>query len=128
MPQYLIIYDGRCNLCSAGVQAVYALDQGRLFSYVPMQDEMALAAWGITPTTCAEGMIVLDQTHPHQYWQGSAAVEQIARLVPGVAPWVERYQGVSALKSWGDAGYAQIREHRYAWFGERAEVYRVAEP
>jgi predicted DCC family thiol-disulfide oxidoreductase YuxK len=128
MPPYLIIYDGLCNLCSAGVQAVYALDQGRLFAYLPMQDETALATWGITPSTCAQGMILLDTRNPDQRWQGSTAVEQLATLVPGMATWVEAYRGMTGLKSWGDAGYAQIRDHRYEWFGRRATVYRVDSP
>jgi len=128
MPQYLIIYDGQCNLCSTGVQAVHALDQGCLFTYLPMQDATALAPWGITPDTCAQGMMVINMNEPDQRWQGSAAVEQLLSLLPGLAPWVDTYRGMTGLKAWGDACYAQIRDHRYAWFGARADVYRVTGP
>ncbi|MEN9216317.1 MAG: DCC1-like thiol-disulfide oxidoreductase family protein [Gloeomargarita sp. HHBFW_bins_162] len=126
MPQYLLIYDGLCNLCATCVQAVSNLDQGHLFTYLPMQDEAALAEWGITPDTCAQGMIVIDQTQPAHRWQGSEAVEQMARLIPGIAPLVDWYRGMTALKSLGDSCYAQIRDHRYEWFGQREQVYRVA--
>ncbi|MEN9217498.1 MAG: DCC1-like thiol-disulfide oxidoreductase family protein [Gloeomargarita sp. DG_2_bins_126] len=128
MPRYLMIYDGLCNLCVTGVQALYGLEQGRWFDYLPMQDEAALARWGITPATCAQGMILIDQTQPEHRWQGSAAVEQMVRLVPGLAPWVEGYRRVTALKSLGDSCYTQIRDHRYAWFGRREQVYRVTVP
>ncbi len=128
MTPYVIIYDGLCHLCCAGVQAVAALDRGHLFTYIPMQDEAALAAWDLTPLTCAEGMLLLEQNHPYRRWQGSAAVEQLVSLVPGLAPWVEGYRHLTALKSLGDACYAQIRDHRYDWFGRRETVYRVTHP
>lgn len=125
MSRYLIIYDGRCQLCSGWVAALYKLEGGRWLSYLPMQDEAALAQWGITPVTCQQGVILIDQNRPERRWQGTAALEQLASLLPGVAPVVAAYQRLPGLKAIGDACYVQIRDHRYEWFGERSEVYRV---
>ncbi|MCS6782238.1 MAG: DCC1-like thiol-disulfide oxidoreductase family protein [Gloeomargarita sp. SKYBB_i_bin120] len=125
MPSYLIIYDGRCRLCSGWVAALYTLEQGRWLRYLPMQDETALAAWGVTPADCDQGVILIDGNQPERRWQGTAALEQLATLIPGMEPLVALYQQLPGLKALGDACYAQIRDHRYEWFGTREEVYRV---
>ncbi len=95
MPPYLIIYDGLCNRCSLGGQAVAALDLGCWFSYLPM----------------------IDQNQPERRWRGRGAVAHL----PGLAPWVEQHQRVTARKSWGDATYAYIRDH-WDGLGRRREV------
>jgi predicted DCC family thiol-disulfide oxidoreductase YuxK len=41
---YYVIYDGQCNLCVTLVQLLENLDQGKMFRYIPMQDEQVLSA------------------------------------------------------------------------------------
>jgi predicted DCC family thiol-disulfide oxidoreductase YuxK len=123
---HTIIYDGRCNLCVSLVQVLEQLEQGRLFHYVPMQDTDALGEWQITPQDCEAGMIVLNNDAPYQRWQGSAAAEKIAALLPAGAPLIAAYRAMPGLKWLGDRTYEQVRDHRYQWFGQYPGLYRSA--
>ncbi|NCJ06421.1 DUF393 domain-containing protein [Synechococcales cyanobacterium C] len=120
---YRVIFDGRCNLCTTLVQALERLDQGQRFHYIPMQDEVALQQWHITPEDCEQGMILIQVADPQQRWQGSEAAEEIARLLPGGAAVIQTYRALPGLKGWGDRTYEQVRDNRYAWFGQRSETY-----
>ncbi len=79
---YYVIYDGNCNLCTTLVQSLESLDQGQKFRYIPMQAESLLQQWGITSQDCELGMILIDANQPNRRWQGSAAAEEIGRLLP----------------------------------------------
>ncbi|MDX2272260.1 MAG: DCC1-like thiol-disulfide oxidoreductase family protein [Cyanobacteriota bacterium] len=125
---YTIIYDGTCNLCSNLVQFLETIDRGQRFVYVPMQDEQALVQWQITAADCQLGMIVINNQQPQQRWQGSAAVETIARQLPVGDLVMAAYRGIPGLKYWGDKGYEQVRDHRYDWFGRRSQVYQSNYP
>ncbi|MEN9224813.1 MAG: DCC1-like thiol-disulfide oxidoreductase family protein [Thermostichus sp. HHBFW_bins_43] len=125
---YLVIYDGLCNLCSNGVQLLERLDRGQRFCYAPMQDAPTLARWDIAPDQCELGMILVDMQRPEQRWQGSAAAEKIADLLPGGRLWLALYRGIPGLKPLGDRGYEHIRDHRYEWFGRRDTLYQSTYP
>lgn len=125
---YYVVYDGCCNLCTTLVQRLEHIDQGRTFQYVPMQDEARLYTWGISPDQCEQGMILLQADDPGQRWQGSAAAEEIGRLLPAVQPLVDIYRQLPGLKWMGDRAYEVIRDHRYTLFGRRAQVYQPAYP
>jgi predicted DCC family thiol-disulfide oxidoreductase YuxK len=125
---YMVIYDGLCNLCATGVQLLEQLDRGRQFCYAPMQDASTLAQWGIPPEQVELGMILIDLEHPERRWQGSAAIEQIAALLPGGEVWLALYRNFPGLKVLGDRGYEQIRDHRYEWFGRRNTPYLSVYP
>ncbi|WP_404788514.1 thiol-disulfide oxidoreductase DCC family protein [Altericista sp. CCNU0014] len=125
---YVVIYDGRCNLCSTLVQALAQLERGSLFRYAPMQDTETLAHWQITPEACEMGMILLKLDNPQQRWQGSDAAEEIARLLPAGAAIIQAYRAIPGLKALGDRTYVQVRDHRYAWFGRRSQTYRSEYP
>jgi predicted DCC family thiol-disulfide oxidoreductase YuxK len=119
--KYYIIYDGQCNLCVNAVRLLENLDQGKIFSYVPMQDEVTLTKWGITSQDCQQGMILIDESFT-QRWQGSDAIEEVGRLLP-TAGFVDLYRGLPGAKWLGDRFYEQIRDNRYALFGKR-EIYQ----
>ncbi|MBD2663797.1 hypothetical protein B6N60_01308 [Richelia sinica FACHB-800] len=121
---YYVIYDGLCNLCVTLVQLLETLDQGKLFRYIPMQDEQTLSTWGITAQDCEQGMILIDGNSPTQRWQGSNAAEEIGRLLPLGNIFVEAYRSLPGMKWMGDRFYAQIRDHRYTLFGKRDDTYR----
>jgi predicted DCC family thiol-disulfide oxidoreductase YuxK len=125
---YIVIYDGRCNLCSSLVQALEQLDRGKLFQYIPMQDEAALAHWHVTAQDCEMGMMVIQVDEPDRRWQGSDAAEEIARLLPVGRPFIDAYRSVPGLKGMGDRAYEQIRDNRYAWFGRRQQTYQSQYP
>ncbi|MBD2627240.1 thiol-disulfide oxidoreductase DCC family protein [Trichormus variabilis] len=115
--KYYVIYDGQCNLCVNSVRLLETLDQGKLFNYVPMQDQQTLAKWGITAQDCEQGMILINE-NLSQRWQGSNAIEEIGRLFP-TAGFVDIYRGLPGMKWLGDKFYEQIRDNRYTLFGKR---------
>jgi predicted DCC family thiol-disulfide oxidoreductase YuxK len=121
---YYVIYDGLCNLCVTLVQLLETLDHGKLFRYIPMQDEQTLSIWGITAQDCEQGMILIDGNSPTQRWQGSNAAEEIGKLLPLGNIFVEAYRSLPGMKWMGDRFYAQIRDNRYTLFGKRDDTYR----
>lgn len=123
---YYVIYDGNCNLCTTLVQLLEDLDKGQSFRYVPMQDETTLQQWGITPQDCELGMILIDTNAPSRRWQGSAAAEEIGRLLPLGDIFVNAYRSLPGLKWLGDRVYEQVRDNRYTLFGRRSTTYETA--
>lgn len=121
---YYVIYDGNCNLCVTLVQLLENLDQGNLFRYIPMQDQQSLQQWGITPQDCELGMILINTNAPEQRWQGSAAAEEIGRLLPFGSIFVDAYRALPGVKWAGDRIYEQIRDNRYTLFGKRPHTYQ----
>ncbi|MFB2919811.1 MULTISPECIES: thiol-disulfide oxidoreductase DCC family protein [Aerosakkonema] len=125
---YNVIYDGNCNLCVTLVQVLESLDNGKMFQYTPMQDTETLNRFGITSEDCEMGMILLDADAPEKRWQGSAAAEEIGRLLPMGSIFVETYRALPGVKWVGDRIYEQIRDNRYTLFGKRGTTYQSAYP
>ncbi|MEB3830465.1 thiol-disulfide oxidoreductase DCC family protein [Phormidium sp. CCY1219] len=123
---YLVIYDGDCNLCTNLVQGLENLDKGDRFSYIPMQDEETLAQLEITPQECEGGMILIDSDRLERRWQGSDAAEEIGSLLPGGNLFVNAYRSLPGMKWMGDRVYEQIRDNRYQLFGKRENTYQSA--
>jgi predicted DCC family thiol-disulfide oxidoreductase YuxK len=123
---YLVIYDGDCNLCTNLVQGLENLDKGDRFSYIPMQDEETLAQLEITPQECEGGMILIDGDRLERRWQGSDAAEEIGSLLPGGNLFVNAYRSLPGMKWMGDRVYEQIRDNRYQLFGKRENTYQSA--
>ncbi|MGJ5672533.1 MAG: thiol-disulfide oxidoreductase DCC family protein [Nostochopsis sp.] len=121
---YYVIYDGNCNLCVTLVQLLENLDKGKLFRYIPMQDQQTLQEWGITPQDCELGMILINGNTPEQRWQGSAAAEEIGRLLPFGSVFVDAYRALPGVKWTGDRIYEQVRDNRYTLFGKRSSTYQ----
>ena len=125
---YCVIYDGNCNLCVTLVRVLESVDQGAQFQYVPMQDGPTLAHYGITPSDCEAGMILIDLQTPDRRWQGSAAAEEIGRLLPLGNGFVQAYRALPGAKQVGDRVYAFVRDRRYELFGKRGDRYSPAYP
>jgi predicted DCC family thiol-disulfide oxidoreductase YuxK len=125
---YHVIYDGNCNLCVNLVRILEQLDRGERFQYAPMQNQQILDDYGISSQDCQMGMLLIDQTHPEQRWQGSDAAEEIGRLLPTGQGFVAAYRMLPGMKWMGDRFYEQIRDNRYALFGKRNETYQSGYP
>jgi predicted DCC family thiol-disulfide oxidoreductase YuxK len=120
-----IVYDGNCNLCVSLVRVLERLDGGQRFQYVPMQAEGLLEDFGISQADCEMGMILIDGLRPERRWQGSDAAEEMVRRFPLSAPAVAAYRALPGAKWLGDRIYAQVRDNRYAWFGQRHSTYHA---
>ena len=117
--KYQVIYDSKCNLCTTFAQLLKQFDRDQTFAYIPMQDEASLANYGVMPTDCEAGMILIDADQPARRCQGSEAAEEIVRLLPLGEPFIAAYRAIPGMKWFGDRSYEQIRDHRYEWFGKR---------
>jgi predicted DCC family thiol-disulfide oxidoreductase YuxK len=125
---YYVIYDGNCNLCVNLVRLLETLDRGDRFQYSPMQDKQTLDRFGMTAQDCELGMILVNADAPEQRWQGSAAAEEIGRLLPLGNLFVDAYRSLPGMKATGDRLYEQVRDNRYQLFGKRSSTYRSAYP
>ena len=125
---YCVIYDGNCNLCVSLVRLLESLDRGNQFQYLPMQDEATLARYNITAADCEAGMILLDLQALDRRWQGSAAAEEIGRLLPLGDVFVQAYRALPGVKQAGDQVYAFVRDNRYELFGKRSSRYDSGYP
>lgn len=126
--KYHVIYDGNCNLCATFVRLLEQFDAGKIFDYIPMQDESTLAEFAITPQDCQQGMILIDGKQPEQRWQGSNAAEEITRLLPLGDALITAYLAIPGMKWIGDRCYEQVRDNRYQWFGKSDATYNTAYP
>jgi predicted DCC family thiol-disulfide oxidoreductase YuxK len=126
--EYHVVYDGRCNLCATFTQLLETFDRGKLFDYIPMQDEATLQQFGITSADCQMGMILIDAQQSERRWQGSDAAEEIVRLLPAGQAFIAAYQSIPGMKWLGDRTYEQVRDRRYQLFGKRETVYQSAYP
>lgn len=125
---HYVIYDGNCNLCVTLVKLLESLDQGKLFTYLPMQDAGGLGKLGLTAADCEMGMILVDATTPSRRWQGSAAAEEIGQRLPLGHLFVSAYRALPGVKWSGDRVYEHVRDHRYTLFGRRATTYQPQYP
>ncbi len=126
--KYHVIYDGTCNLCVTFARVLEQFDSGKIFDYIPMQDESNLAKFGITTEDCQRGMILINGNQPEQRWHGSDAAEEIACLLPLGDAFIAAYRAIPGMKWLGDRYYEQIRDNRYQWFGKRDTTYNTAYP
>jgi len=130
---YHVIYDGNCNLCVNSVRLLEQFDQGRQFSYAPMQDQATLARFNISPQDCERGIILITASQPDRRWQGSQAIEAIGELfsladLPLGKLFVEAYRRLPGVQWTGDRLYEQVRDHRYGLFGQRQSTYQSVYP
>ena len=125
---YHLIYDGDCHLCVTFTQLLEQFDRGQRFDYIPMQDTSTLAQFDIGDADCQLGMILIDTQSPEQRWQGSAAAEEIGRLLPLGQTFISAYRALPGLKWVGDRTYEQVRDNRYTLFGKRATPHKSAYP
>jgi len=120
---YLVIYDGDCNLCTGLVQLLEKLDQGKTFVYSPMQNVAVLVQFQLAIADLALGVMLIDLDRPEMRWQGTSAIEEIAKLLPHGAPFVNLYRQIKPIKWLGDRTYEQIRDYRYNLFGRRSQTF-----
>jgi predicted DCC family thiol-disulfide oxidoreductase YuxK len=93
-----------------------------------MQDNSMISRFGITLADCQWGVILLDSHDWGKRWQGTAAIEEIVRLLPLGESFVAAYRIIPGLKWIGDRSYEQIRDHRYDWFGQRTMPHNTPYP
>jgi predicted DCC family thiol-disulfide oxidoreductase YuxK len=113
----IMLYDGVCGLCNAGVDAALALDRGRCLRFAALQSPAGrrlLAAAGRAPDDISSVVLV---TADGRAFIESAAIVEIGRVLGVPGPLAA---AALALPARGrDRAYRAVADNRYALFGKR---------
>ena len=113
----LIIFDGKCVLCSSGVQWMISHDSDGATRFAAIQEPVSQALYnhyGLDADAFDTFMVLVDGV-PHLRWDGMLAA---GKLLPG------GWKVIAALGRMipnfiGDRLYDFVQRHRIGWFGAR---------
>ena len=111
----VILFDGVCNLCNAGVQFVVARDPAGHFQFAPLQSTTAARLIASSGVRALPDSIVL--VEDGRVWTQSTAALRIARRLR--FPWPAAYAMIVVPRPMRDWIYNLVARNRYRWFGKR---------
>jgi predicted DCC family thiol-disulfide oxidoreductase YuxK len=112
----VILFDGVCNFCNAGINFIIKQDKKKVFRFAALQSEAGqqLLRNHQLPTEGFESFVLLEN--------GKAYQKSAAGLrVYGKLPWYWKWTQLAwiAPKFIRDAVYDFIARNRYKWFGKK---------
>lgn len=113
----LIIFDGVCVLCSAGVHWMLARDPNGKSRFAAIQEDIPAALYkhyGLDAVAFDTFMVLADGV-PHTKWRGSLAA---ARTLPRPWCWLGLI-GRVVPDFLGNRLYDWVQRNRIKWFGQR---------
>jgi predicted DCC family thiol-disulfide oxidoreductase YuxK len=116
----LIVFDGICHVCTAGVRLLRRLRIEPPFQLIPMQSaagKALLVEYGIDPEDPVT-FLVLDLGR--RFTESDASIHVIA-AAGGVWRMIHLVRLVP--RRWRDALYRLLARNRYRWFGQRSACY-----
>lgn len=123
LPKQLVLYDGECGLCQAGVQWLLDHDPEGVYSLAPLQGETAARALANLHVPAGlDSMVLVEEGRIS--WESTAGL----RVLRGLGwPWrgLAVFLLVPALLR--DPVYRWIAERRHRWFA-RPEACRLPRP
>ena len=110
----LIIFDGVCHLCNASVAFIIRRDPRGVFSFTPLQGDLAQQILRDVPAQVKNADSVLLIENGRVYDRSEAALRICRRL-----PWPWNWIWVLRLipKGIRDSVYGLVARNRYRWFG-----------
>lgn len=119
LPERLILFDGVCAVCDAGMAWILAHDPDARFAYAPLQGETAAAIRARHPELPADldSIVYVEQRGGAERlsWH-STAIARIAADLP--APWSWLRWMVVIPRPLRDLGYRLFARFRYRVFGQ----------
>ena len=112
---YIVLFDGTCNLCNSAVQFIIPRDKKEKFRYASLQWESAKKYISRFPQLVNEDSIIL--YHNNKVWTKSSAALRIAMQLKGFWPMLVAFLIVP--KFIRDGIYKWIASNRYKWFGKK---------
>ena len=112
--QSILLFDGVCKFCHAGVQFVIRRDKKSKFIFCPLQSrkgQQLMQQYGLQDSGLSS-MILLQND---RVYRKSSAALHIARQMP--MPWPLLYGFILVPAFIRDRVYDFIGNHRYQWFG-----------
>jgi predicted DCC family thiol-disulfide oxidoreductase YuxK len=112
----VVLFDGVCNLCHAGIRAIVRLDGRGSVRFAPLQSDVgrALLSRHGLPTDYFDSLVLVEDG---EAYTDSTAVLRICRHLDGPLPLV--YPLVSLPESLRDAVYDLVADSRYRVFGRK---------
>lgn len=112
---HLLLFDGVCHLCDAGVRSIMRRDPAGKIKFAPIQSELGsklYAQHGLDPAA-PNTMLFLT---PKGAFKASDAALEIARTLGGIGRLALIFKPLPrALR---DAVYYFVARNRYRWFGK----------
>ena len=121
--QYIILFDGYCNLCNGIVDWLLRKDRHKKFLFIPLQHPEGV-------NILKEHSIIHDENFSKtiyllkgkKLYARSEAVFQIIQQLPVSYRWLSVFSILP--KKWSDKLYNYVAKKRYKWFGKR-ETCRI---
>ena len=115
--QYIVLFDGVCNLCNGSVRFVLKHEKMPLLRFASIQSQTGkeLLTWCGLPQNFSDAVIYIEKG---KIYQGSTAALKIGQRLK--FPWsILASMGLCVPTIMRDWVYNQIGKHRYQWFGKR---------
>ncbi len=116
-PEYILLFDGVCNLCNGAVQFIIRRDPAMKFRFASLQSEAGLELAqerGIDLET-TDSMILIEPGTA--YYTRSDAALKIGKSFGGAWKLLGIFEGVP--RPIRDGIYNWVARNRYKWFGKR---------
>jgi predicted DCC family thiol-disulfide oxidoreductase YuxK len=112
----VVLFDGVCNLCHAGVRTIVRLDRRGRIRFAPLQSDVgqALLARHGLPTDYFDSLVLVAGG---EAYTGSTAVLRICRHLDGPLPLL--YPLVYLPAGLRERGYDLVADYRYRVFGRK---------
>lgn len=113
----VVLFDGVCNLCNAGVNFIIDRDPAAYFRFAALQSEAGSAlraSCGIPAAAALESLVLIEAG---RCYRRSTAALRIARRLSG--GWPLLYACMLVPRPLRDRVYDHIAANRYRWFGRR---------
>ena len=118
MDQPIILFDGVCNFCNAGVNFIIKQDKKKVFRFAALQSEAGqqLANQYGLPKKDFESFVLIDN---NKAYKKSAAGFKVYGKLPWYWKWTQIFWIVPRFIT--DAFYDFIARNRYNWFGKKEQ-------
>ncbi len=122
MPHYdpsrdnLLLFDGVCHLCDAGVRFIVRRDPAGKIKFAPIQSPLGREHYtrnGLDPDNPTVFLLLT----PGGVFKASDAVLEIGHILGGAWKLIGVFKPLP--RPWRDAMYRFIARNRYRWFGKK---------
>lgn len=114
----IILFDGVCNLCNAGIQSVIKKDKKKKFRFASLQGEKGqalLREFNLADNNLDSFVLI----EGDKAYTRSTAALRIAKITGGF--WKILYALIIFPRFIRDAVYNLVARNRYRWFGKKDE-------